>query len=68
MTDLVFRPAHELALAIRERRVSSVELVEAYLAHIQRHNPALNAIVTLDMAGVRQQAQAADAALARGEP
>jgi amidase len=68
MTDLVFRPAHELAQAIRERRVSSVELVEAYLAHIERHNPALNAIVTLDMAGVRQQALAADVALARGAP
>lgn len=67
MTDLVFRPAHELALAIRERRLSSAELVEVYLAQIERHNPAVNAVVTLDAAGARQQAQAADAALARGE-
>ncbi|MBU1748753.1 MAG: amidase, partial [Chloroflexi bacterium] len=67
MTDLVFSTAHQLANAIRQREVSAVEVLEAHLAQIARHNPALNAIVTLDEGGARQRATEADAALARGE-
>lgn len=67
MNDVTFMTTHELATAIRQRRVSAVEVLEAYLAQIARHNPALNAIVTLDEEGARQRAQAADAALMRNE-
>jgi amidase len=67
MTDLTFEPAHELATLIRDRRVSAAEVLEAHLANIARHNPALNAIVTLDERGARRRAREADAALARGE-
>lgn len=42
-------------------------MLEAYLAQISRHNPALNAIVILDEEGARRRAQAADDALAKGE-
>ena len=63
----VFTPAHVLADAIRRREVSSVEIVDAYLAQISRHNPKLNAVVTLDEEGARVRALAADAALSRGE-
>lgn len=65
--DLVFRTATDLAQAIRQRQVSAVELTQAFLEQIERHNPALNAIVLLDEAGARQRAAQADAALARGE-
>jgi amidase len=65
--DGIFAPAHVLAEAIRQRDASSVELMEAYLAQISRHNPGLNAIVTLDEEGARARALAADAALSRGE-
>src|SRR5438067_7981362 len=65
--DLTFATATELAAAIRERRVSSAEVVEAHLARIARHNPALNAVVTLDEEGARRRAREADEALARGE-
>jgi len=41
MDELVFRPAHGLAQAIRQKRVSSAEVVEAHLAQIARHNPTL---------------------------
>jgi amidase len=67
MNEGVFTPAHELAEAMRRREVSSVEVVDAYLVQIARHNPDLNAIVTLDEDGARVKAQEADAALGRGE-
>ncbi len=67
VTEGVFTPAHVLAEAIRRREVSSVEVVEAYLAQIARHNPDLNAVVTLDEDGARMRAREADAALASGE-
>ncbi|MDQ5850286.1 MAG: amidase family protein, partial [Pseudomonadota bacterium] len=47
--------------------MSASELVELHLARIARHNPALNAICTLDEAGARRRAAEADRALARGE-
>ncbi|MDJ0706626.1 MAG: amidase [Leptolyngbyaceae cyanobacterium MO_188.B28] len=52
---------------IRDRRVSSVKVIEAYLAQIDRHNPQLNAVCTLDRAEAGQRAQADDEALSRGE-
>jgi amidase len=42
-------------------------VLDLYLARIAKHNPALNAICTLDEAGARSRAREADAALARGE-
>jgi amidase len=67
MSALVFLPAHQLAKAIRDRTVSSLEILEAYLNQISQHNPQLNAIATLDEERATEQAKAADAALARGE-
>src|SRR5689334_18043745 len=67
MKDLNFATAMELVAAIQAREVSAVEVLDAHLAQIARQNPALNAVVTLDEAGARRRAAAADAALARGE-
>ncbi|HSB11237.1 MAG TPA: amidase family protein [Blastocatellia bacterium] len=67
MNNLVFATVQELATGIRQRHVSATEVLEGYLAQIARHNPALNAIVTLDEERARRRAQDADAALARGE-
>lgn len=67
MKDLTFSTASDLARAIRERRISAVEALDAHLAQVARHNLRLNAIVTLDEAGARRRAQEADEALARGE-
>jgi amidase len=63
--DLIFATAHELAATIRERHASAVEVLDAHLARIARHNPALNAIVTLNEEEARVRAQEADTALAR---
>jgi len=67
MTDLCFLPANDLANAVRQRHISAQELLEAHLAQIERHNPSLNVIVTLDEQGARQRAKEADEALDRGE-
>jgi amidase len=67
MNDLVFASAVTLADAIAGRRVSAVEVLEAHLAQIGRHNTALNAVITIDETAARQRAREADVALARGE-
>ncbi|MGD1928452.1 MAG: amidase [Leptolyngbyaceae cyanobacterium] len=67
MSDLVFYPAYQLAQLIRDRRVSAVEVLEAHLAQIARHNTILNAICTLDEENARLRAQQADAAIAQEE-
>ena len=67
MKDIVFSSTTQLAAAIRSGEVSATEVLEAYLAQIARYNPALNAIVTMDVEQARKRAREADAALARGE-
>jgi amidase len=64
--DLCDLPARELARRVRRREVSAAELLEAHLARIERENPALRAVVSLDAEAARAQARAADAASARG--
>ncbi len=65
--DIIFSSATQLAAAIRTGDISATEVLDAHLAQIERHNPALNAIVTLDAEAARARARAADQALARGE-
>ena len=67
MSDIVFLTAHELAKGICDHTFSAVEVLDAYLAKIVKHNSKLNAICTLDEEGARKRAVLADEALARGE-
>lgn len=62
-----FKPAYQLLQALERGEVSSVELVDYFRARVEAHNPALNAIVDQDFLSARAQAEAADAARARGE-
>jgi len=62
-----FSSAVDLAEAVRARRISAAELVGVFLSRIKKHNPALNAVCTVDGAGAMARAQEADRALARGE-
>jgi len=57
--ELVFVSAAQLAGAIRAGDVSATEALDAHLAQIDRHNPALNAVVTLDAERARERARAA---------
>jgi amidase len=66
MTEhLCFESATSLAEAVRERRVSSFELVEACFTRIEAVNPRLNAVVRL-ADDARERAREADADLAAG--
>lgn len=66
MDDITSLSATRLAGLIRERQISPVEAVEAYLHQIDQLNPSLNAIVTL-ASGLPDQAKVAEAILMRGE-
>ncbi len=57
-SDLMFRPATELAAMVRSGEVSARELVETSLARIEELNPKLNAFVEID--GERALATAAE--------
>jgi len=62
-----YRSAGELVPALAGRQVSSRELVDAAIARIEALDPKINAVVVRDFDRARAAADAADAALARGE-
>lgn len=67
-TELCVMPATELAPAIRAKRLSPVEIVEAVLTRLEALNPQLNAFLAVDAEGARAAAKQAEAAVMRGEP
>src|SRR5687768_10877133 len=56
----------EIAAALAKGEYSSVELTQAYLAEIGKHNPDLNAYITVTGELALTQAKAADATRAKG--
>src|ERR1700674_5512582 len=65
-TDGVFSSTTELAGAIRAGRVSAREVLSGHLAQVATHNPALNAVITLDAERAAERAREADEALGGG--
>ena len=47
MDELIYASATELAQAIRDKKVSSKEAVDAFIKRIDTVNPQLNAVVQL---------------------
>lgn len=69
MSDALWRlSAAELAMRFRRRETTPTAALEAVLARIDAANPAINAFATLDTAGARAAAAAADARHAAGAP
>jgi amidase len=66
--DVATATAGELCQALRDRVISSRELLHQLLARSERLNPGLNAIVAWDTDRARTAAAAADDATVRGEP
>ena len=66
--DPALLPATRLLELIRQRKIGCRELLQLYLQRIERFNPELNAVVWLDAERAISRAEAADRALARGDP
>ena len=64
---MIDAPLTELAAALGAKRISSVELTQLFLDRIARHQPQLNAFITVDPDKSLAQARAADVRIARGE-
>jgi len=65
--DYATASAGDLARALAARQMSAVELFEAAVQAIEARDGPINAVVVRDFNRARDQAKAADAALARGE-
>ena len=66
MTGLCFLTARELRAALGRREVSAREVLQAHLDQIDRLNPQVNAVITLDADRATQAAKAADELAASG--
>src|ERR1700675_4787535 len=67
MSDLTFLSARDMAEQIRQKKISTVDLLDAHLTQIARLNPRLNAFVALHEERARRDAKALEAAVTRGE-
>ena len=65
--ELCRTPATVLSAAMRAKRLSPVELVEAVLARIETVNPVINAFLSVDGDRALESARAAEAAVMRGD-
>jgi aspartyl-tRNA(Asn)/glutamyl-tRNA(Gln) amidotransferase subunit A len=64
--EVVFASVRTLGRHLRERKLSSVELTEAYLKRLETLGPKLNAVVTITRELALEQARRADDELRRG--
>jgi amidase len=66
-SELLHTTASQLAARLRKKEISSVELTDAHIARIEALDGPINAVVVRDFERARNDARAADEALARGE-
>jgi aspartyl-tRNA(Asn)/glutamyl-tRNA(Gln) amidotransferase subunit A len=59
--DIPYLSAGELLAAYRERSLSPVEVVDALIDHVERHEPALNAVIDRRYDEARAEARVAEA-------
>ncbi|MAQ57873.1 MAG: amidase [Chloroflexi bacterium] len=64
--DICFYDASELAELIRSKKISAREILEAHLARIDKINPQVNAIVTMDAEQALVEADRADEKTIKG--
>src|SRR4029453_9888328 len=68
MLDVPFRSAQQLARDIRRKKIGCLELLDIYLARVEKYDGSLNAVVVRDFDRARTRARAADRALAKRQP
>ena len=57
---MIFDSAHEILEKIKQGEVSSLEVLESFLAQVEKVNPTINAIVALDIERAKEKAIEAD--------
>ena len=67
MSELAFKSAIELSAELRDGKIAATELLEHFIARVERFDGALNAVVVRDFERARARAKAADDARAKGE-
>ncbi len=65
--ELAWMSAAELALRVRRRDLSPMEVTDAFITRIEARNPSLNAFVYFGFEDARRQAKAAEQAVMAGE-
>src|SRR5437667_3738699 len=65
MLEIPCRSSRQLAADIKKRKLGCLELLDLYLARVEKYDGALNAVVVRDFDRARTRARAADRALAR---
>jgi aspartyl-tRNA(Asn)/glutamyl-tRNA(Gln) amidotransferase subunit A len=65
--SLCFLPLHQLSPMLRDRQISPVEVLDAVLSRIRRHNPALNAFLTVTEDNARAEARQAEIEIGHGQ-
>lgn len=66
MDDIALQSAAALSAMLRAGKIGCVELLEHFLARVERFNPTLNAVVAIDAERAMAAAKAADTARANG--
>ena len=61
------RIRNHLATAIRDRKITSVQVVSAYINQIEEQNATYNAVALLNKENAIERAKEADSALEKGE-
>ncbi len=67
MTINAYSTITELGQLLRKKQVSSLELTRFYLDHLEKHGPALGAVVTITRERAEAEARRADAEIAKGK-
>ncbi|MFY0690081.1 MAG: amidase [Cyclobacteriaceae bacterium] len=67
LNDLAFYPVHQLASLIQERKVSSLQLTELFLARLQKYGDTLSCVITITDSLAIAQAKRADEEIAKGQ-
>jgi amidase len=67
MTDIAFAPATRLASLIRRKKIGCLELLDHYIARVEKYDPKVNAVVVRDFERARKRARAADRARKAGK-
>mgnify|MGYP001428009991 FL=1 len=57
---MIFDSAHEILEKIKQGEVSSLEVLESFLAQVEKVNPKINAVVALDIERAKEKAKEAD--------